>query len=782
MAKLVGQRIKRREDPKLITGHATYVDDMQLPGLLHATVLRSPHPHAKIVHINVEKALALPGVVKIYTGKDLEGKINPVPTSWRVPGADLIETKQYPLAIDTVRYVGDGVAFIVAKDRYISRDALDLIEIEYEVLPSVSNQKAARKPDAPKIYEEVANNTAFTYIAGEVLDEDLDNEEVVVRESYNLQRVAPSPMETRNSLGQYNPATRHLKLYIGSQNPHIHRMVLSEVLDFPEHKLQIKVADMGGGFGGKIGVYPDEALVAYATIDLQCPVKWIEGRNEHFQSANAGRDMMVDVELAGTSDGYIKALRVVNTANIGAYLATFGPGNPTIDFGLMMSGAYKIPKAQCTTYGMYTNTMSVDSYRGAGKPEATYMLERAVEEFARRIGMDPVEVRRKNFAHKDEFPFTNTQGLVYDSGDYDKALDKALEMAGYEKLRKEQAELRKQGKYIGIGLASYVELSGFGPSPVAGAIGFQGGIWENSTVRVHPGGTVTVFTGTSPHGQAHDTTFTQIVADKLGIPFDDINFVFNDTRTVSMGWGTYGSRSLPVGGTAVAMATDKVVAKAKTIAAHMLETEEDNVEFGDGVFSVIGNPENKCTFQEVAKAANFAWSLPEGMEPGLEEKMFYDPSNFTYPFGTHIAVVEVDVDTGAIEILRYIAVDDSGKIVNPLVAEGQVLGALAQGIGQALWEGIQYDEKGQLLSGSFMDYTMPKARFFPKMELAFTETLSPVNQLGSKGVAESGVTGSIASTVNAVIDALTPFGVKNIEMPLTPEKVWRAIQKGEKNE
>ncbi len=778
MEKMVGQRIKRKEDPKLITGNGTYLDDIKIPGLLHASILRSPHPHAKIVSIDKEQALAHPGVVAVYTGKDLEGKINPVPTSWRVPGMNLIETKQYPLAIDTARYVGDGVAMVIAESKYIARDAVEMIDVEYEVLPSVANQKDARKEGAPQIYEEVPGNVAFKYVAGEVTDEDLENAEVLIKGTYNTQRVAPSPMETRNSLARYNPGSGDLMLYVGSQNPHIHRMVLSEVLDFPEHKFHVKVADMGGGFGGKIGVYPDEALVSYAAMDLKRPVKWVETRNEHFQSANAGRDMMVDLELAGTKDGKITALRAVNHANIGAYLATFGPGNPTIDFGLMLSGAYKIEKAQCTTYGMYTNTMSVDSYRGAGKPEVTFMLERAVDDFAREIGMDPVEVRRINFASKEEFPFTNAQGLVYDSGDYVKALDRAVENAGYQELREKQKALREQGRYMGIGVSSYVELSGFGPSAVAGGIGFQGGIWENSTVRVHPGGTVTVYTGTSPHGQGHDTTFSQIVKDKLGIPYEDINFVFNDTRAVSMGWGTYGSRSLAVGGNAVALATDKVVEKGRLLAAHLLETRVEDIDFEEGVYSVRGEPGKQMTFKEIAKAANFAWNMPEGMEPGLEEKTFFDPSNFTYPFGTHIAVVEVDIETGEIEILRYISVDDSGKIVNPTVAEGQILGGIAQGVGQALWEGIQYDEKGQLQSGSFMDYTMPKAKFFPKIEMDFTETLSPVNQLGTKGIAESGTTGSIAAAANAVMDALAPLGVKNIELPLKPEKVWKAIQKG----
>ncbi|WP_462421542.1 xanthine dehydrogenase family protein molybdopterin-binding subunit [Salinicoccus sp. Marseille-QA3877] len=778
MEKMVGQRIKRKEDPKLITGNGLYLDDIKIPGLLHASILRSPYPHANIISVNKDKALEVPGVIAVYTGKDLEGKLNPVPTSWKVPGMNLIETEQYPLAINTARYVGDGVAMVVATSKYIAADAVELIDVEYEVLPSISNQKDARKDDAPQIYEEVQNNVAFKYVAGEVSDEDLNNAEVLMKGTYNTQRVAPSPMETRNSLAQYNPGDGELKLYVGSQNPHIHRMVLSEVLKFPEHKLRVKVADMGGGFGGKIGVYPDEALVSYAAMDLKQPVKWVETRNEHFQSANAGRDMMVDLELAGTKDGRITALRAVNHANIGAYLATFGPGNPTIDFGLMLSGAYKIEKAQVTTYGMYTNTMSVDSYRGAGKPEVTYMLERAVEDFAREINMDPVEVRRINFASKEEFPFTNAQGLIYDSGDYIKALERAVENADYESLRKEQKELRKQGRYTGIGLASYVELSGFGPSAVAGGIGFQGGIWENSTVRVHPTGKVTVFTGTSPHGQGHDTTFSQIVKDKLGIPYEDINFVFNDTRAVSMGWGTYGSRSLAVGGNAVALATDKVVEKGRLLAAHLLDSEAENIEFNEGVYSVKDDDQKQKTFQEIAKAANFAWDMPEGMEPGLEEKTFFDPSNFTYPFGTHLVVVEVDIETGEIEILRYVSVDDSGKIVNPTVAEGQILGGIAQGVGQALWEGMEYDETGQLQSGSFMDYTMPKAKFFPKIEMDFTETLSPVNQLGTKGVAESGTTGAIAATANAVIDALSPLGVKNIELPLKPEKVWRAIQKG----
>lgn len=778
MTNVVGARLKRKEDPKLLTGSGMFSDDIKLPGMVYAAVLRSPHAHAKIKKIHVDKALQAPGVIKIYTGKDLEGKIGRIPSSWLIPDANLKEAPQYPLAIDRVRYVGDGVALVIAESRYEVRDALDLIEVEYEILPAAVNQKKAMADGAPLVHDDVENNIAFHWKAGEVPEEIFKTSEVVVRESFNIQRVAPSPIETRAAIGQYHPATGELTLYCTSQNPHIHRMVLSGVLGISEAKLRVISPDMGGGFGGKIGVYPDEALIGYAARDLQMPVKWIEERSEHFKAANHGRDEMVDVELAGQRDGKLIAIRVKNTANMGAYLSTMGPGVPTIDFGLMITGSYDIQYASCETFGVYTNTTPTDAYRGAGKPEATYQIERIIDLFAREIKMDPIELRRKNFAPKDKFPYTNAQGLVYDSGDYEKPLNKALEMIDYEKLRKEQEELRKQGRLIGIGISTYVELCGFGPSAVAGAIGFQGGVWENSTVRVHPSGKVTVFAGTSPHGQGHATTFGQIVAEKLGIPMDDIEFVFNDTKAVSMGWGTYGSRSTAVGGAAVAIAADRIIEKARKIAAHELEASQEDVDFKNGVFQVKGVPGRERTFQEVAKAANMAWNLPEGLEPSLEAQAFYDPSNFVYPFGTHIVVVEIDKDTGDVMLKRYLAVDDVGRVINPLTAEGQVHGGIAQGTGQALWEGIVYSDEGQLLSGTFMDYTMPKARFFPEIESAFTETLSPVNPLGAKGVGETGTTASIPAVMNAVIDALSPFGITDIDMPLTPEKVWRAIQDG----
>lgn len=781
MVKAIGVPMKRKEDPRLLTGNGRFIDDIQLPGLTYAGVLRSTHAHAIIKSINVEKALEAPGVVAIYTGKDLEGKIKPVPTSWYVPGCNLKEAPHYPLAIDRVRYVGDGVALVIAEERYQVKDALELIEVEYEPLPAVVKQKEAIKEGAPFVHDDIENNIALHWKAGEVPEEVIKNAEVSVKQSYYVQRVCPSAIETRGAVGQYNPGSGELTLWCTSQNPHIHRMVLSEVLGISEAKLQVIAPDMGGGFGGKIGVHPDEALVGYAARDLKRPVKWIEERNEFFQAANKGRDEVIDVELYGKKDGTLTAIRVKNTHNLGAYLSTFGPGVATIDFGLMITGPYKIQHASCETIGVYTNTTPTDAYRGAGKPEATYQIERTIDLFAREIGMDPVEIRRKNFAKKEEFPFTNAQGLLYDSGDYEKPLNKALEMFDYEAFRKEQEELRKQGKLIGVGFSTYVELCGFGPSKVAGGIGFQGGVWENSTVRVHPSGKVTVFCGTSPHGQGHATSFGQIVSEKLGIPLDDIEFVFSDTKSVSMGWGTYGSRSMAVGGAAVSIATDRVIEKAKKIAAHEFEVSVEDVEFENGVFSVRGVPGKEKTFQEIARAANYAWNLPEGMEPSLEGQSFFDPENFVYPFGTHIAVVEVDKETGKIELKRYIAVDDVGTVINPLTAEGQVHGGLAQGIGQALWEGISYTDEGQLITGSYMDYAMPKANFFPHIETAFTETPTPVNPIGAKGVGETGTTASTPAIMNAVMDALEPYGIKDIEMPLTPEKVWKAIKEKEGN-
>ncbi|GIO08933.1 aldehyde dehydrogenase [Brevibacillus reuszeri] len=776
MAKLIGTPQKRKEDPKLITGNGNFTDDIKLPGMLHGAFVRSPHAHAKIVRIDVSKALALPGVVAVYTGDDLVGKVKSVPTMWLLPGADLKPKDRSALAQGKTRYAGECVALVVAENRYIARDALDLVEVDYEDLPAVVHQEAALLEGAPLVHDDVANNLALLWKAGEVPEEEFQNAEVVVKQRLYNQRVIPNPIETRGAVAQYNPGSGELTIWCTSQNPHIHRMVYAGVLDIPESRLQIVAPDVGGGFGSKIATYNEEAVIGHAARDLKRPVKWIEDRKEHFMATTHARDEVIEVELAGKRDGTFTAIRVKNTANLGAYLSTFGAGCPTIDFGLMVTGAYTIPKASVVTYGVYTNTTPTDAYRGAGKPEAAFQIERIVDLFAQEIGMDPVEIRQKNLIPAEAFPYGTAMGVSYDSGNYHYTLDRALDIADYASLRAEQKRLREHGKLLGIGVSTYVELCGFGPSKVAGAIGFQGGVWENSTVRVHPTGKVAVFTGTSPHGQGTATTFAQVVAEKLGIPIDDIELISGDTRSVSMGWGTYGSRNTAVGGAAVAIATDRVIEKAKTIAAHELEVSVEDLEFSNGIFSVKGVPTQSRSFQEIAKSANFAWNLPDGVEPSLEGQSFFDPPNFVYPFGAHICVVEVDVQTGEVELKRYIAVDDVGRVINPLLAEGQVHGGVAQGIGQALWEGAVYSDNGQLLSGTFMDYTMPKARFFPTIESHFTETPSPVNPLGAKGVGETGTTGAPPAVVNAVMDALRPFGIKDLDMPLTPEKVWRAMQ------
>lgn len=775
MTKVYGQPVKRKEDPKLITGNGNFIDDIRLSGMLHAAMKRSPHAHARIKSIDTSQALKIEGVVAIFTGVDVEDFVKPIRSIWLVPECNILPKDRVPLAIDTVNYAGEAIAMVIAVDRYVARDAIDLIEVEYEELEAIVHQEAAMKEGAPVIHDDVPGNIAFHWKAGEVAEEIFQNAEVVVKERFYEQRVVANPMETRGAVAQFNPGSEELTIWCTSQNPHIHRMTYSEALGVPETKLRIISPDMGGGFGAKIAVYTEEALVGYAAMKLKQPVKWVEERQEHFLATSHGRDQVITTELAGTKDGKITGIRSKNIANIGAYLSTMGAGVPTIDFGLMITGSYNIPYAAAETIGVYTNTTPTDAYRGAGKPEAAYQIERIINLFAEEIGLDPVEVRKRNFVSKEAFPYTNAMGIVYDSGDYQRTLAKALDMADYETLRKEQADARKEGRYLGIGISTYVELCGLGPSAVAGAIGFGGGLWENCTIRVHPSGKVTVFTGASPHGQGEGTTFAQVLADRFGIPLEDIELVSGDTLIISMGWGTYGSRTTAVAGAALSIAADRVLEKAKIIAAHELEVAPGELDFEGGRFFVKGAPERKRTFQEIAWSATSAWNLPQGVEPGLEGHSFFDPPNFVYPFGAHICVVEVDPETGVVELKKYVCVDDVGRIINPMIVEGQVHGGLAQGIGQALWEQALYSENGQLLSGTFMDYAMPKASFFPRIESRFTETASPVNPLGAKGVGETGTTAAPPAIVNAIMDALKPFSISNIDMPATPEKIWRAI-------
>lgn len=778
MASVLGTKVKRREDPRFITGRGQYTDDIQLSGMAYAAILRSPHAHAKIRSVHTEATKNYPGVVKVYTGLELKDKMGLIPTAWLPPDSNIKTTAHHALAYDKVRYVGDGVAMVVAENRYAARDALDLIKVDYEVLPATAEQEEAMKDDAVLLHEDAPNNIAFHWTVGNATDEVFEKAEVVVKHRIRQQRLIPNPMEPRAAVARYDKSTGDMTIWATSQNPHIHRFILSGVLGVPEHKLRIISTDVGGGFGAKIAVYPDEALVGYAARDLNRPVKWTEDRREHFLATTHGRDQVEEIEFAGNRDGTFVGIRVKAIANMGAYLSTAAPGVPTILFALIVPGPYTIPYAGVDVYGVFTNSTPTDAYRGAGRPEATYLLERMVDLFAREIGLDAVEVRRKNLIPKEDFPYHSPMGLEYDSGDYHLALNRALDMAGYEEFRQRQKELRQQGRYVGVGCTTYVEICGLGPSQVAGAVGFQGGLWESSTVRVHPTGKVTVFTGASPHGQGEETTFAQIVADKLHIPIEDIEVVHGDTARISMGWGTYGSRTTPVGGSALAVATDRVIEKAKKIAAHMLEISEADVVFEDGNFHAKGAPSRQTSFHDVTLQAYLAWNLPAGVEPALEGTSFYDPSNFTYSFGTHLCMVEVDKDTGDVKIDRYIAVDDCGRVLNPMIAEGQVHGGIVQGIGQALYEGAVYDEQAQLVTGTFMDYAMPKARFFPDIESAFTETPSPHNPLGVKGIGETGTIASTPTVVNAVLDALAPFGVRDINMPLTPERVWKALQNG----
>jgi carbon-monoxide dehydrogenase large subunit len=773
---LVGSRIKRREDPRLIMGRGTYVDDIQLPRMTYAAILRSPYAHARILSINVDKAKALPGVVAVMTGADLQGKN--VPCGWTLPD---IKVAPHPaLAVGKARYTGDAVAVVVAEERYIARDALDLIEVEFEPLPVVVDAEQAIQPGAPQLHEEVPNNTTFVWkVAGGDIDKAFREAEVVVKERIVNQRLIPNAIEPRGMVAQYNPGSGELTLWTATQIPHLVRLLLSMVIGHPEHKIRVIAPEVGGGFGSKLYLYPEEVIIATLAKTTGRPVKWIEERRENYVATTHGRDQVQYVEVAAMRDGTITGLRVKSIANMGAYLSTFAPGIPTILFGLMLAGNYRIPNIACEVIGVHTNTTLVDAYRGAGRPEATYLVERAVDLTARELGMDPAEIRRRNFVAASAFPHTTATGVTYDSGNYQPTLDKALDIAGYQQLRREQAQLRQQGKYLGIGVTTYVEICGMAPSQVLGAVGAGAGGWESATVRVHPTGKVTVYSGASSHGQGHETAFAQIVGDGLGVPFADVEVVHGDTAQVQFGIGTFGSRSAAVGGMAAVMSVKKIEEKAKKIAAFLLEAAEADLVFEGGQFFVKGTPGRGVTIQQVAFAAYVPHKYPTGLEPGLEATSFYDPANFTWPFGTHVAVVEVDPETGVIKLQRYVAVDDCGRVINPLLVDGQIHGGLAQGIAQALFEEAVYDESGQLVSGSLMDYAVPKADDLVNFELDRTETPSPVNALGVKGIGEAGTIASSAAIVNAVVDALAPLGVKHLDMPLKPERVWQAIQQAQ---
>jgi carbon-monoxide dehydrogenase large subunit len=776
---LFGARVKRREDPRLITGRGKYTDDIQLPGTTYAVFVRSPYAHARIKNVNVEKALKA-GAIAAVTGKDLEGKVGPVPCAWVITNADIKVPKYNPLAVDKVRYVGDPVAVVVAETPEKAHDCAKLVEVEYEPLPAVVNQEEAIKENAPLLYEDVPRNIAFTWkLEGGDLEKAFREADVVVEQRLINHRLQPTAMETRGVLASYDPSTENVTVWMTSQNPHIHRFLLSVMTGIPEHKIRVIATDVGGGFGSKIHAYGAEAVVTYLSKILGRPVKWMETRRENFLATIHGRDHVQYVRLAAKRNGKVLGLEVRAYANLGAYLSTAAPGIPTWLFGLMLSGPYKISAIRCEVFGVLTNTAPVDAYRGAGRPEATYLLERMMDILARRLGMDPAEVRRVNFISREEFPYQTPVVAMYDSGDYLTAFNKALEKVGYTEFRKQQEEARKKGRLLGIGISSYVEICGLGPSRAVRSTGFGLGLWESATVRVHPTGKVTVYTGGNPHGQGEETTFAQIVADQLGVPFEDVEVIHGDTGMIPFGMGTYGSRTTPVAGGAIVQACNKIIEKGRKIAAHLLEASEKDIEYRPGIYSIKGLPDKKVTIQQVALASYAAGAkeLPQGLEPGLEATAFYDPENFTFPFGTHVCTVEVDPETYTVKILKYVAVDDCGKRINPMIVEGQIHGGIVQGIAQALWEQAVYDENGNLLTATLTDYAVPTSADVPEIELDETVTPSPHNPLGVKGVGETGTIAATPAVVNAVLDAISHLGIEHIDMPLTPTRIWEAVEK-----
>ena len=773
----MGKSQKRREDPRLITGSATYTDDIQLPRMLYAAVLRSPWAHARVSGIDVQRARTSPGVVAVYTGRDLAERVNPVPCAWMVPNCDLKVPPHPLLAVDTVRYVGDGVAFVVAESREAARDALDLIDVDYDPLGAVVDPEQATLSAAPQLHADVASNVAFTWtVAGGDADASFASAPVAVDLRIVHQRLLPSAMEARAALASYNAGSGQLTLWVTSQNPHICRFLCSVMLKLPEHRIRVIAPEVGGAFGSKIATYADEALACFASMQLGRPVKWTEDRSENYKATTHGRDHVQYVEMCGTADGAITGLRARVFAGLGAYASTAAPGIPTILHGLMYSGPYAIPNIRGVIKGVYTTATPVDAYRGAGRPEATFMLERLIDLFARKIGKDPVDVRRKNLIPKESFPYTVVTGLTYDSGDYEGALNTALEVFDYAAFRAEQAAARAEKRYLGIGVTTYNEICGLGPSAVAGAVGFGGGLYESAIVRVFPTGTVRVYIGAKPHGQGEETTFAQIVAEEFGIAVDDVQIVHGDTDNTPQGWGTYGSRTTAVCGSAVKIAAVRVKDKARKLAAHLLGVTEADLDWCDGRFVVRGSPAQAKGFAELALMANVAWNMPAGLEPGLEATASFDPPNFVFPFGTHICTVEVDVETGVVKILRYLAVDDCGPLINPMIVEGQIHGGVAQGIGEALQEMAIYDEDGQLLTGTMMDYAVPRASQIPRIETRHTVTPTNVNPLGVKGIGEAGTIASVPTVVSAVCDALAPLGISHIDKPLTPARVWAAIR------
>jgi len=778
-APLIGARIERKEDYRFLTGAGQYTDDLTLPHQAHAAFVRSQHAHAKIKSIKLDKAKKAPGVLAIYTGEDFAAaKLGGLPCGWLITDVNGQPMKEPPhpcLAQGKVRYVGDQVAIVVAETEDQARDAAELVEVDYEVLPAVVDGAKARAKGAPQLHEAAPDNTCYVWAIGDkaVCDAAFAKAAHVTKLDFINNRLIPNAMEPRVANGHYSRADDSYTLYVASQNPHVERLLMTAfVMGLPEHKVRVVAGDVGGGFGSKIYLYAEDVAVTWASKQVNRPVKWTSDRSEAFMSDAHGRDHHTVAELAMDKDGKFLGMRVKTTANVGAYLSTFASCVPTILYATLLAGQYKTPVIHCEVTAVFTNTVPVDAYRGAGRPEATYVVERLVETAAREMKLDPAEIRRRNFI--TEFPYQTPVALQYDIGDYNATLDAAQKLgdvAGFA-ARKKASEAK--GKLRGLGYAAYIEACGIAPSAVAGSLGARAGLFEAGEVRVHPTGSVTVFTGSHSHGQGHETTFAQVVADRLGMPIENVDIVHGDTSKVLFGMGTYGSRSIAVGGTAIVKALDKIVAKGKKIAAHLMEAAEADIEFDRGVYQVKGTDKKKM-FGEVAFAAYVPHNYPhDKLEPGLNENAFYDPSNFTFPAGTYVCEVEVDPETGIVKVEKFSAVDDFGKIINPMIVEGQVHGGVTQGIGQAMLEGCRYSDDGQLMTGSYMDYCMPRADDVPSYQVDTRETPCTHNPLGVKGCGEAGAIGAPAAFINALTDALA---VKDIPMPATPQQVWNVLQK-----
>ena len=773
----VGQPLRRREDFRLLTGKGRYVDDIKVPGTLHLALLRSPHAHARIAAVELAAARAAVGVRVALGGADLAGKIGPIRPNWVLPGTKVPERPV--LAVDRVRFVGECVALVVAETRAQALDALELIDVAYEPLPAVVDEEAAAGPGAPLLHENVPDNVATQYrVAGGNYAEAARQADHVLRLRLINNRLIPTCMETRAILAEPAPDGL-LTVYLPSQVPHMHRRWIAETVGLPEHLLRVVAPDIGGGFGAKMHLYPEELLCAYLARTLGAPVKWWESRSESHQATSHGRAHTEHIEVVFKSDGRILGMKVETAGNVGAYLSNMASGGPTINTVNFGTGNYRIENYEAVSKVVVTNTVPVDAYRGYGRPEGAYIAERTIEAVARHLKLDPVSVRRINFVPRSAFPYRpyGSKTVTYDSGDYEGCLEKALAAFDYATRREEQRALRTAGRYRGIGVAAYTEMCGMAPSRRLAFSGFDRGGWESTRIMVDSSGKITLFSGSMSQGHGHATVLAQIAADELQVPVEDVEVVQGDTRQVQAGHGTFNSRSIPVGGSSVKASAGRIVAKAKKIAAAMMEVDDKDVVYEGGRFQVAGTDLAALSFARVARMAYVGHVLPQGVEPGLDETLFYDPTGMGAPSGVHMAYVEVDPETGTVDILDYVAVDDSGVIVNPLLAAGQIHGGVVQGIGQALYEEVCYDrDTGQLLTGSLLDYAVPRADRVPNIRSLFQETPSPVNALGVKGIGESGSIGAPPTIVHAVLDALAPFGIDHLDMPLTPLKIWTAIR------